>query len=426
MSAPHPGPRLPVAALRVVVPFCFGYYVSYLLRTVNAVIAPELVRELHLGAADLGLLTSTYFLAFAVGQLPVGAALDRFGARRVVAVLLALAAAGVVVFSTGHTFARLAIGRGLVGLGVSASLMGAFKAFGAVFPPGRQVALTGVVMAAGAVGALTASVPLAWALPLLGWRHALLAVALASALAALLIAALGRDGAATTIADEPMARTPSPPAPAPAAAATLGTVLRARAFWRFAPQAALFTGGFMAVQSLWAVPWFMTVDGLPRVQAATQLMMLNAGMLAGQLSIAFGATALVRSGASRERLMTASLVAALLVEGLLITGLGHGGVLWFGFGCLAAAGAQVYGVTASYFPPSLSGRVITAVNLLAFVGAFVIQWGIGVAIQALGRGTMTASAALKATFAALWFGQLAAVAWSAELPFKTRRPRPPA
>src|SRR4029078_10331504 len=108
------------AGLAVVVPFCLGYFVSYVLRAVNAVIAPELTRELGLDAAGLGFLTSTYSLAFALAQVPVGRALDRFAARRVVGFLLLLATAGTVAFATGHGFATLAIGRGLAGLGVSA------------------------------------------------------------------------------------------------------------------------------------------------------------------------------------------------------------------------------------------------------------------------------------------------------------------
>ena len=69
--------------LRVFLPFAAGYFFSYFLRSVNAVIAPELTRELGVSAADLGLLTSTYLLAFGAVQLPLGLALDRYGARRV-------------------------------------------------------------------------------------------------------------------------------------------------------------------------------------------------------------------------------------------------------------------------------------------------------------------------------------------------------
>src|SRR3982750_299306 len=125
-------------ARAVLGPFCFAYYLSYLLRSINALLAPELSRELGLGPADLGLLTSAYFFAFGVGQLPVGLALDRYGPRRVVGGLLAVSAAGSALFALGRGFAALAVGRALMGLGVSAVLMGGFKAMQDNLPGGRR------------------------------------------------------------------------------------------------------------------------------------------------------------------------------------------------------------------------------------------------------------------------------------------------
>ena len=95
-----PVPSRAFLAGRVFLPFALGYFLSYMMRTVNAVISPDLTRELGLSAADLGLLTSTYFLAFGLAQIPVGIALDRYGPRRVEASLLLLTALGAAVFAT--------------------------------------------------------------------------------------------------------------------------------------------------------------------------------------------------------------------------------------------------------------------------------------------------------------------------------------
>gem|GEM_PF-3049087 len=50
--------------IRLVPAYALGYFLSYALRSVNAVIAPELMRDLNMSAVGLGLLTSSYFLAF--------------------------------------------------------------------------------------------------------------------------------------------------------------------------------------------------------------------------------------------------------------------------------------------------------------------------------------------------------------------------
>ena len=162
---------------RLVPAYAAGYFLSYGLRSVNAVIAPELMQELNISAAGLGLLTSAYFLGFGLFQLPLGLLLDRFGPRRVEAALLLVAASGCTLFALGTHLQALALGRALIGLGVSACLMASFKAFSQWFPIDRLPALTATIMVAGGLGALSASVPVEAALPLLGWRGVFFLVA---------------------------------------------------------------------------------------------------------------------------------------------------------------------------------------------------------------------------------------------------------
>jgi len=78
--------------LVVFCPFAAGYFLSFFFRNVNAVISRDLAREFALSPSELGLLTSTYLLAFAAFQLPLGVLLDRFGPRRVLACLYGVAA----------------------------------------------------------------------------------------------------------------------------------------------------------------------------------------------------------------------------------------------------------------------------------------------------------------------------------------------
>ena len=75
--------------------FAFAYFFSALLRAVTATLAPAFSAELGLSAGDLGLLGGAYFLGFALMQLPLGRALDRFGPRRVLLVLAGTGRAGL-------------------------------------------------------------------------------------------------------------------------------------------------------------------------------------------------------------------------------------------------------------------------------------------------------------------------------------------
>src|SRR3954468_13073940 len=143
---------LPVNPLVVVfAPFAGGYFLSFFFRNVTAVISKDLAGEFSLTPADLGFLTSMYLLTFAAFQLPLGVLLDRYGPRRVVAVLMCSAAAGALVFALAKDLTTLSIGRALIGLGVSAGLMVAIKAFSLWFPA-RLATMNGIYLAVGGLG----------------------------------------------------------------------------------------------------------------------------------------------------------------------------------------------------------------------------------------------------------------------------------
>src|SRR3990167_3628047 len=145
--------------VRLFLAFAFGYFLTHLFRVVNAVAGPAFSAELAIDTAGLGFLTSSYFLAFAAFQLPLGILLDRYPPNRVPASLLIVAAAGAVFFALGDSLAALTVGRALIGLGVSAGLMSAFKAYSARLPAEKLPLANGLHMAAGSLGVLAGGLP---------------------------------------------------------------------------------------------------------------------------------------------------------------------------------------------------------------------------------------------------------------------------
>jgi predicted MFS family arabinose efflux permease len=385
--------------LRIFLPFAAGYYFSYFLRNVNAVIAPELTRELGVSAADLGLLTSAYLLAFGAVQLPLGLALDRYGARRVEAFLLLIAAAGCALFAAGNSLTELAVARALIGLGVSACLMASFKAFSQWFGTERQASLNAAIMAAGGLGALTASTPLAWAIPQFGWRAVFVGLAIAGlAVAAAIFGTPDRQGN-------------TQPEPLSSQVAGLVEVLASRAFWRYAPQSTLIIGGFLAMQGLWAVPWLMNFSGLGREAAAHHLLLMGGGMLVGFLAIASGITPLARRGVSPLSVLQAGMGLGLLATLLIVFGVGPSEPLWFCFGLVFSVGNLAYALLQAHFAGALAGRVNTALNLTVFVGAFLMQWGFGAGVDVLQAAGHAPRAAYQITFGGLLVLQVLSWIW---------------
>jgi predicted MFS family arabinose efflux permease len=387
--------------LRLFLPFAAGYLLSYLFRTSNAVIGPVLAQDLSLPDHALGLLTSTYFITFAAAQIPLGILLDRFGPRRVESILLLAAAAGAVVFALAGDLAGLAWGRALIGLGVSACLMAAFKAFNQSFPPERQASLIGLIMSAGGLGAVVAAQPLEVAMGLAGWRDVMLGLAAVTVAVAALIwlAVPDRGGAA-------------PGAGLAEQLAGVRRVMTDRQFWRYAPMVTLSIGGFLAMQGLWVSRWLAEVEGFGRAQIAQQLTWLNAAMIAGCLFMGFMTTPLIRRGFTEARILDVIAIALVVVFAAinLLGGTGQGW-LWALLAFVYPTSNISYTILTRSLPLALSGRANTALNLAAFVGAFGLQWGMGILVDALRALGWDVSAAYRGTFALLLALQAAAVAW---------------
>lgn len=380
MVTPHSAPVVPVTTsllVRVFLPFASGYFLSYLYRTVNAVIAPDLVTALGLNAADLGLLTSAYFLTFALFQLPLGILLDRFGPRRVEAILLLFAALGALLFAVSEGLIGLVIGRALIGLGVSACLMASFKAFVMWFPSPRLPAVNGWVMAAGGLGALTATAPLETALQLMDWRMLFVVLSIAT-----LVIAAGVFWIVPERTDYQQCIVQQ------SSWKGLQQVLKSRYFWCVAPFTTFSQGAFLAIQSLWVGPWLRDVAGLQRSTIAIHLLLIAAAMVAGFLCMGSLAYRLSQIGVKPIFVASSGMICFMLVQVALILGsaslvlpLWILWILWMGFGFFGTSAIVMYAVLSQAFPGELSGRVNTALNLLVFTAAFMGQWGIGAIID---------------------------------------------
>lgn len=356
---------------RVFLPFALGYFLSYLLRVVNAVIAPDLIAELGLAAADLGLMTSVNFLAFGAFQLPVGILLDRFGPRRTESALLLVAAAGALLFSLAGDLLGLVLGRALIGLGTSACLMAAFKAYVQWFPRERLPMVNGFQMAAGGLGALTGTLPVEAALALTDWRGLFVVFALAAVAIALLLFLVvperPRDGVDLGLV---------------AQLRGVGRVYGSALFWRIAPMTVASQACFLAIQSLWLGPWLSDVGGLPREAVAGRLLAVAAAMVAGFITLGSAAERLSRLGVAPVAVALAGLGGFAAVQAAIqLAWPGPPFWLWLAFGFLGTAGILPYAILSQTFPESLSGRVITGLNLLSFGGAFAAQWAIGAIID---------------------------------------------
>jgi predicted MFS family arabinose efflux permease len=358
-------------ALRIFIPFALGYFLSYLYRTVNAVLAPNLARDIGLDPASLGLLTAAYFLSFAAFQLPLGLLLDRYGPRRVEAVLLLFAAAGAFLFARADTLSGLILGRALIGLGVSACLMAAFKAFTLWLPPERLPLANGIQMVSGGVGALAATTPVELALHITDWRGVFEMVAGLTVLAAfcvfLVVPEKEVPQSGGTLAEQ---------------LSGLGEVYTSRLFWSIAPWAFTAQAAYLSIYGLWSGPWLRDVAGYQRMAVANSLMGIALAMIVGYFFFGALAERLARRGIQPMSVAASGMLLFMAIQLLLtLPWVPMALPLWLLFGFCGTACILPYAVLSQGFPKHLTGRANTSLNVLVFVAAFAAQWAIGAVID---------------------------------------------
>jgi MFS family permease len=355
----------------VFLPFAAGFYLSYLFRNINAVIAGPITSELGLDAGQFGLLTSVYFLTFAAAQLPVGMLLDRYGPRRVQANLLLVAAAGSVLFALSEAFLPLVVSRALIGLGVAAALAAGLKAIVLWFPKERLPLVNGWMIMLGALGAVTATTPIESVLAWTDWRSLFLFLAAATAACALLVYCIVPDAPSQgQIANGPMAP-------------GLRAVFTDGRFWRLAPLSATAIGTAWALQGLWAAAWLADVERFDRAALVQHLLVMAIALCLGALLIGMVADRLRNWGVSLQTLLgclAALFIAAQLA--LIMRCLSSSYVLWIVIAAVGSATVISFAILAEYFPKELTGRANAALNVFHMGGAFALQCLTGFVIQA--------------------------------------------
>ncbi len=377
-------------AVQVFLAFALAYFLSALVRAITATLSPVLRVEFALSAGDLGLLAGGYFLGFALTQLPLGKWLDTLGPRKVILAFLSVAVLGCVAFALAPNFSGLLAARVLCGVGVSACLMAPLTAYRRWFAPEAQLRANSWMLMSGSLGMVASTLPVQWLLPQVGWRPIFMGLAVLIGLSIVLLAW----------------RLPAwPAAPAQVGASSdggYGTIWRHPYFRRHMWTGFFNYGGLVAVQTLWAGPWMVQVAGYTPAQAATGLFWINMAMLCTFWTWGLVTPSLVRKGWHADRLIAWGTPSSLVVLALICV-VGPAAQWWawalFCMGCSFMSLAQP--AVGMAFPKGLAGRALSAFNLVVFAGIFVVQWGIGLLIDAFksqGLGTVDAFRAAFALF----------------------------
>jgi len=341
------------------------------LRAITATIAPELVSEFNLTSGELGLLGGGYFLGFASVQIPLGYLLDSKGPKKIVSYFLILSIIGLILFSLAQNLMMLLISRVLIGVGVGACLMGPLTAYRIWYQDETQQRANSWMLMVGAMGMLSSSLPVQYFLPLIGWRAIFLSLAVFTLLCIFLLIVFIPKWQLKTIDNKRLDES------------GLKIVWKNSLFKSLVPMGFFSYGGLFAIQTLWAGPWMIRVSGYTPEESAQGLFVIYFFMLMSFLCWGYFVPKFSKNVNDSMRLLKLGAPISLFVLLIIIVlGPKAGAIHWAIFIVSSVFLSLTQPAVAMAFSLSNAGKALTSFNLLIFIGAFFIQWIIGLIIDA--------------------------------------------
>lgn len=357
------------------------FFLSQFYRTSNAVIAPQLVQDLSLNTEALGLMSASFFYAFALTQIPLSLLLDKIGARRMMTGLSLLGIFGALIFSWADSMSIGITGRILLGVGMACNLMGTLKLISDWFNPLTFATLSGLVFSIGTLGNMIATTPLVVLTEQFGWRHSFHLIAGINFILTLTLYIIVRD--------KPQEQFESTNFHSPTgfqqAFANLKLLFKQKDYWIISLSTFVRYGVFAAFQALWAGPYLIEVMGYSARNTGNFILLMNIGLLVGGPLWGTVSDRLMRT---RKWIIVISLIFLTAITFAFSTipsgtALALLAMLFFGFGLFTGGGNLIYPHIKELMPHDMSGAAMTGINFFTMIGPAVFLQGLGSMMQTL-------------------------------------------
>jgi MFS family permease len=363
-----------------------GHMLSTLLRTIPAISLDVMAADFRTSPQTLASLTSIYHFAFAASQIPVGAAMDRFGVRPVSLSLLAGTIIGALASGLATGPESFVFGQFLLGVATSGMLMCPMTLAAKQMSAARFGLWSGIILSIGNVGMLLSASPLAFVVELWGWRAGFWISAGFGAVVAMAVFALvPKQPAAHADESSPLSQ--------------MAEVLRiglSRPLRGLIALALVSLAATLVLRGLWGGPWLMEIKALGRIEAGNALGLFTLALIAGPVLMGI----VDRTIGHRRELLAAthSLVALLLV--LMAAGAPHypmselfgvtalpplfDGALLVLIGLAISAQPLLFGMTQQLAGAQNAGKALSAINLAFFLGTALMQSTTGIVATIFG------------------------------------------
>jgi MFS family permease len=363
-----------------------GHMLSTLLRTIPAVSIDVMAADFATAPQTLASLTSIYHFAFAASQIPVGAAMDRFGVRPVSLSLLAGTIVGALASGLATGPAGFLFGQLLLGIATSGMLMCPMTLAAKQMSAARFGLWSGIILSIGNIGMLLSASPLAFVVEHFGWRTGFwISAGFGAAVAVAVFALVPKQPAAHADPSSPLSQ--------------MAEVLRiglSRPLRGLTALALVSLAASLVLRGLWGGPWLMEIKALGRIEAGNALGLFTLALIVGPVLMGV----VDRTIGHRREVLAATHSFAALLLALTAAGAPHypvsellgisavpaqvDSVLFVLIGIAISTQPLLFGMTRQMAGAQNAGKALSAINLAFFLGAALMQSTTGVVATIFG------------------------------------------
>ena len=383
-----------------------AYVLVYFHRMCPAVVAVDMMQDLNAGGSLIGFLGSAYFYPYALMQLPAGLLSDSWGPRKTITLFFCVAFLGSVMLGLAPNAAWAILGRTLTGLGVAMLFVPTMKVLSEWFRPREFAFMTGILLAMGGIGSLSATIPLALISSWIGWRMSFVVVGIITLVLAVLVWSFVRDRPAD-LGWPSLSETTEVSQSSISLIQGVKTVISCPSYWPVATWFFFDCAVFFSFGGLWGGPYLMQIYGLSKAQSGQILSMLAIGVIIGSPFLSYLSNNVFKA---RKPVLILSSIALLLLTAILafytdripMAGLY---LVCLGLGIFSSAVVVIgFTTTKELFPVQIAGTATGLVNIFPFAGGAVFQVLLGYILErhAQTQGSFTL-AGYQQAFLALFF-----------------------
>lgn len=365
----------------------FALLLSQFFRTCLGVMAPEVQVDLQLSLAGFGALSSCFFIAFGLAQIPVGIAFDRFGVGAPTRLLLLLGVLSAMLFVLACSGIVAMLAQVGLGLACAPIFMGLMHYAAERLSPRAFATFISRANALGMLGGMCATAPLGWAVQTVGWRPAIAVGGFCMGCACIAVWRFVRDEGQAQVRQESLV----------GMLRISITLLRFGAMWTLIPMCVAMAAG-TAFRNAWGGPYFADLFQLQAAHRGLALAVLSLGAFLAAMLLPL----LVRRYSIRYAVLLGTCIT--LTAGSILTvwpaaGLVPDVAMLATFASIGVLHPLVMTHGRMLLAPAVRGRGLGILNSFYFLGSALTSWAFGQIADAGHRASLSASTVYGEIFA---------------------------